>query len=158
MLIFKLKEFNTEIDNYNDFIANIEVKTITCPNCDSLDMERHGYYKRYINISGKRYYIRILRVRCKVCGHTHAVLPDFIIPYLHEPITNILEIILTPNTSDIDENLCKTINKIKKKWIPMLNSLMITFSYSLNELVSRCSYAFNMCVTQIHRGKYYYMS
>ena len=41
MLTFKLKEFNTEIDNYNDFIANIEVKTIICPNCDSLNMERH---------------------------------------------------------------------------------------------------------------------
>lgn len=89
--------------------------------------------------------------------HTHAVLSDFIISYLHEPITNILEIILTPNTSDIDENLCETINKIKKKWIPMLNSLMITFSHSLNELVSRCLYAFNMCVMQIHRGKYYYI-
>ena len=52
-------------------------------------MERHGYYKKYTNISGKKYYIRILRVRCKVCGHTHAILPDFIVPYLHNPIIDL---------------------------------------------------------------------
>ena len=58
-------------------------------------MERHGYYKKYTNISGKKYYIRILRVRCKVCGHTHAILPDFIVPYLHNPIIDLsLEIFL----------------------------------------------------------------
>ncbi len=157
MLTFKMENFNTKINNYNDFIANLEVKTIKCPNCNSSDMERHGYYKRYINISGKKYYIRILRVRCKICGHTHAVLPDFVIPYLHEPITNMIELILS-NSVDTDDNLYKTIHKIKKKWLPMLNSIMLTFKHSISELVKRCSQAFRMCVMQIHRGKYFYIS
>ena len=43
-------------------------------------------YRRYINISGTKYYIRLLRVQCKTCGKTHAILPNFIVPYLHEPI------------------------------------------------------------------------
>lgn len=157
MLTFKMENFNTKINNYNDFIANLEVKTIKCPNCNLSDMERHGYYKRYINISGKKYYIRILRVRCKICGHTHAVLPHFVIPYLHEPITNMIELILS-NSVDTDDNLYKTIYKIKKKWLPMLNSIMLTFKHSISELVKRCSQVFRMCVMQIHRGKYYYIS
>lgn len=157
MLTFKMENFNTKINNYNDFIANLEVKTIKCPNCNLSDMERHGYYKRYINISGKKYYIRILRVRCKICGHTHAVLPDFVIPYLHEPITNMIELILS-NSVDTDDNLYKIIHKIKKKWLPMLNSIMLTFKHSISELVKKCSQVFRTCVMQIHRGKYYYIS
>ena len=81
MISFKSKELNTEINDYKEIIANLEVKTIKCPGCNTSDMERHGYYKRYINISGKKYYIRILRVRCKVCGHTHAILPDVMAIY-----------------------------------------------------------------------------
>ena len=155
MLTFKLKEFNTEIDNYNDFIANLEVKTIKCPYCNTSDMERHGYYKRYINISGKKYYIRILRVRCKVCGHTHAVLPDFIVPYLHNPIIDLLELV-TNSQKDLDENQTKLKRKINKKWKSILHSLDLTFKHKLQELVFLCSIQIKMCFMQIHRGKYYY--
>lgn len=158
MLTFKHNEFNSNIEKYRIFIANIEVKTIKCPNCNALDMERHGYYKRYVNIRGKKHYIRILRVRCKVCGQTHAVLPNFVIPYLHEPIIDMYNMISSSNTSNIEENLYKTILKIKKKWSPMLHSLMLTFKHSLKELVHYCYKAFNMCIMQIHRGKYFYMS
>ena len=74
MLTFKMKDFNSDINNYLKFIANLEVKTIKCPNCDTSEMERHGYYKRYINISGVNYYIRILRVRCKAGYNSISVL------------------------------------------------------------------------------------
>ena len=62
MLTLNLKDFKIDINNYNNYVANLEVKTLVCPNCKACDFERHGYYKRYINISGTKYYIRILRV------------------------------------------------------------------------------------------------
>ena len=71
------------MNEYRNFIADLDVETITCPNCGTLDMERYGYYKRYRNISTAKYYIRILRVRCKTCGRTHAVLSDFIVSSQH---------------------------------------------------------------------------
>ena len=118
-------------------------------------MERHGYYKKYTNISGKKYYIRILRVRCKVCGHTHAILPDFIVPYLHNPIIDLLELV-TNLQKDLDENQMKLKQKINKKWKSILHSLNITFKHKLQELVFLCSRQIKMCFMQIHRGKYYY--
>lgn len=78
MLTLNLKDFKIDVNNYNNFVANLEVKCLLCPNCKACDFERHGYYRRYINISGTKYCIRILRVRCKICVKTHAVLPDFI--------------------------------------------------------------------------------
>lgn len=158
MITFKMKNFNIDINNYLEFTANLEVETITCPYCNTLDMERHGYYKRYINIFGTKYYIRILRVRCKTCGRTHAVLPDFILPYLHEPIKEMIDIITSTTTKDTDDNINKTKNKIKKKWKPMLFSLGLTFKDELYKLVLLCSKTFKMCIMQIHRGKYFYMS
>ena len=157
MIAFKLKNFNININEYLNFIANLEIKTITCPNCGTADMERHGYYRRYINISGTKCYIRILRVRCKTCGHTHAFLPDFIIPYLHKPIENIL-MLVTSSTKDIDESDIKLITKIKKKWIPILKSLGLTFMTKLEELVFGVSKNINQCIFQIHRGKYFIIS
>ena len=48
---------------------------------------RHGYYERsYLltagDLVGEGTKIRILRVKCKHCGRTHAILPEEIAPYL----------------------------------------------------------------------------
>lgn len=48
---------------------------------------RHGYYERsYLlsagDLTGNGTKIRILRVKCKHCGCTHAILPEEIAPYL----------------------------------------------------------------------------
>ena len=33
MLTFNLKDFKIDIDNYNNFVANLEVKRLLCPDC-----------------------------------------------------------------------------------------------------------------------------
>jgi len=76
----------TAVDLYNTFYACFCKETELCPCCRAGgDCNVHGYYKRYLvdycngMIISKR--IRILRLICKTCGHTHAVLPDIIVPY-----------------------------------------------------------------------------
>jgi hypothetical protein len=71
---------------YNAFYARFQMKTEACPCCKSTgNCRAHGYYKRRLidycggGIRASR--VRILRVICKTCGHTHAVLPDIIVPY-----------------------------------------------------------------------------
>lgn len=157
MITFKMKNFNIDINNYLEFVANLEVKTIKCPYCGTAHMERHGYYRRYINISETKHYIKILRVRCKICGRTHAVLPDFIIPYLHEPIKDMINVVTSKTSSSIEDNIKKNKYKIEKKWKPMLHSLCLTFIDELYKLVLLCSKRFKMCIMQIHRGNYFFM-
>lgn len=58
-----------------------------CPLCGAKhpDWQKHSCYDRYLisfeNGSIVSYQITIVRYRCSSCGHTHAVLPESIIPY-----------------------------------------------------------------------------
>jgi len=44
---------------------------------------RWGTYERSARTGDVNYHILIQRIRCKVCGHTHSLLPDFLHPYRH---------------------------------------------------------------------------
>lgn len=46
-------------------------------------MIRWGRYKRSVKTGEEKYDTQIQRVRCKRCGATHALLPDFLHPYRH---------------------------------------------------------------------------
>ncbi len=84
MITHKSLNFNIDINEYLNSIVNLELSTIKCPNCLNSNLERHGYYSRCIIVNGDKIRIRILRIRC--CGKTHAVLPSFVVPYLHIPM------------------------------------------------------------------------
>lgn len=69
----------------------------TCPCCGFKgDCHIHGYYSRYILDfrKGKPHCVRIrvMRVMCS-CGHTHAILPDFIVPYRQLSLKYLIQIL-----------------------------------------------------------------
>jgi hypothetical protein len=54
------------------------------PDCQAVGcLIRWGTYERSARTGDVDYRILIQRVRCKVCGHTHSLLPDFLHPYRH---------------------------------------------------------------------------
>lgn len=157
MISLNYGNFNTDIEAYNKLVANLEVGTISCPYCHHASMVRHGYYTRYINISGKHEEITILRIRCKTCGRTHAVIPSFVVPYLHHSIEQLQTMLVA---GKVDENSTsieyetKLIRKIKKRWMPMIISLGFQIKHKLLELVFLASHKFRLCFMQIHCGFY----
>ena len=73
---------------------------MVCPACGSRgNCVPHGGYKRsLIDMEhGKVTYgsVEIKRVRCKSCGHTHALLPDYIVPYAAYSLLFILRVLCT---------------------------------------------------------------
>jgi hypothetical protein len=57
-----------------------------CPHSDCRAADaliRWGTYERQARTGLTVYHIRVQRVRCKVCGRTHSLLPDFLHPYRH---------------------------------------------------------------------------
>lgn len=44
---------------------------------------RWGTYWRWACTADDDYHIRVQRIRCKVCGRTHSLLPDFLHPHRH---------------------------------------------------------------------------
>ena len=84
---FEEKKSSALIRAYAAFTAMLNMFALECNSCHRRgECIRHGYYERgYLLtaedvLSGTR--IRILRVRCKHCGRTHAILPEEIVPYL----------------------------------------------------------------------------
>lgn len=68
-------------------MSGFEISLCKCPYCNTKhpDWKKHSDYNRYLvsyeNGSVVSYQISIVRYQCSSCGHTHAVLPESIIPY-----------------------------------------------------------------------------
>lgn len=78
-------------------MRNFNLHEERCPTCNAKGQCRiYASYDRNIvdYYDGKVIYdrLRITRVLC-TCGHTHAILPDFIIPYKHYSLPFILHVL-----------------------------------------------------------------
>lgn len=90
------KDFNPSISNisYKTYINNFDPSSVTCTEegCDGTHT-KHSTYKRSYYYNNKKYYIYILRIKCKKCNKTHAILPYFLLPYFLTPIIDIINIL-----------------------------------------------------------------
>ena len=71
---------------FDRFMTRFVPSKETCPVCGSRgECHVHAYYGRTITdfVNGRRHKctISVMRVICDSCHHTHAILPDHIIPY-----------------------------------------------------------------------------
>ena len=83
---------------YEKFLSSFQPGEETCPCCHTRGRcVIHGrYFRNLIDFSkGKVVYskVSILRVRCNSCGHTHAILPDFIVPFLQYSLSFVLRVL-----------------------------------------------------------------
>ena len=72
---------------FNRFMTDFDSKKHSCPWCNTKnpDWKYHADYERWlISFEGGvavTYCLEITRYKCSSCGHTHAILPESIIPY-----------------------------------------------------------------------------
>ena len=119
------EKINKYIEEYENNLNNGYLK---CPYCDSTDLIKWGNYERNIIylVNNKSHsivikeprsrVIKIKRVKCKSCNHTHALLPEGIIPYKQYILKTIIESITdkTDVSEDLIKNWKRQINKIFK--------------------------------------------
>ena len=85
-------------DLYNKFLEEFKPNKFSCDICSAKhpDWNAHNSYDRYLICfeDGKSvtYLISIVIYTCSSCGHAHAVLPEFIIPYRSYCILFILSV------------------------------------------------------------------
>lgn len=79
ILLDNCKSFSQK--NYNNFINTLAFHGLSCTCGQKGLLIKHGYYKRLIKTTGGYVQLKILRVKCKSCLITHAILPSFIVPY-----------------------------------------------------------------------------
>ena len=98
LLNFKINfSFRSAKSRLLSFMKCFDPKNETCPSCGAKGQCRiYASYERYIvDLNGGEVVsdiLQIKRVLCS-CGHTHAILPDFIVPYRQYSLPFILFIL-----------------------------------------------------------------
>lgn len=141
---------------YNGFLDSIIDEVC---NFFGVDCKIHGYYDRTIIYKGEKATLRILRILYKSTGRTHAVLPDFIVPYIQATSPEVIRVLLD---EVILENSCIIHKDIKKKWNRYWKEKILVLSRNLNKILTdynklnaMCVQAYKLSFFQIHRGLYF---
>lgn len=86
----KIKNLNNKI--YNDIVGNLDIKNLRCSCHNDNCFIHHGTYTRKLSFLGCIHRINIIRVKCKCCNKTHAILIETIIPYFINSYNDIINI------------------------------------------------------------------
>ncbi|WP_102398653.1 DUF6431 domain-containing protein [Haloimpatiens massiliensis] len=84
---FKQISFENEINIFEEYMKTVNSEALVCPFCGSKhDLSLFASYKRHLvtydNNEVHDNIITINRYICPSCGHTHAILPSVIVPYM----------------------------------------------------------------------------
>lgn len=125
-------------ENYDFLVTNIQLNSLECPSCGLHGtFSIHGYYYRYLKISNCKIKLKIMRIVCSECGHTHAILPSTIVPYSqirYEDQKSICEHfesksgfndIMSDNIYIDESNIAYVIRQYRRFWKKKLCSLQI---------------------------------
>ena len=143
---------------YDELIDQIPFHQLrcTCGRCG--DLIRHGSYTRKIKVSLGYQRLKINRVICKACNKTHALTPDWLIPYssiLLKDQIQILQAHLSGESMEpimaeqpvIDESaIGYIIRQFKRHWLPRLTAFQIPLD---KNIVPACFRAFGRQLMQI---------
>lgn len=161
MITIKTENYNhISQDFYNNTIHSIDLNCISCTCGHSGHLIRHGSYKRKIQLAEEVVTFSIVRVYCKICRHTHALLLSSMVPYSQIPLSFQLQLIdayecghsfdnILNKQLFIDENNLKSIiRSYRLHWRERLRSAML-FLADVNSLVSGCFACFSRQFMQI---------
>lgn len=121
---------NTEKCNKN-FTFDFNLDLLECPYCNSDNLIKWGSYERNIYYIDNNTIIfdtiKIQRVKCKKCDHTHALIPKPIIPYKQYCLDVIIFCISNDKLTYNYNFSLDTINKWKyqfSKCLPYLKTML----------------------------------
>lgn len=151
-------------EKYSLLVNSIDFNTVECSCGHRGCLVRHGYYTRTLKLATGTIKITILRVKCNVCGRTHAVLPDNIIPYSQIPIDiqksflvchigdKTIQEIMDSNPDITEEDYYRSRKKYRYFWKERLASIFHSVHERISDLIPCCFRFFGRQFMQIHRG------
>ena len=142
-------------DTYDKIINQVDFMTIKCPTCShSGCLIKHARYKRTFRLPDSAVTISILRVLCKECGHTHAVLLCEFVPYSQILLEDHINIIINDDdNSFIADNPnfdISDIRYVKKQFVLFWKQRLLSRSLQFDDaLVPGCFECFGRQFMQI---------
>lgn len=150
---------------YDSVINKLQFHQLTCSCGHSACLSIHGYYRRSVKTPDGLCSLRICRVICSECGHTHALLLSSIIPYSQIPFVVQHQVISSYEEGTVPSSVCERylsidennvkhlIRSYRKRWREMLLSLSISLS-SVILLIRQCFLNYSAQFMQIHQGRH----
>lgn len=138
---------------YDDVLSSLQFHQLSCSCGHSACLFRHAYYYRSVKTPVGKIRLRICRLKCSVCGKTHAVILSSLIPYSQISLFDQLSIIRIALTDrdfasvmdvnpEIDENNIRYIVKqYFKHWKQRILSENIPL-FPESCLTKRCFFSF----------------
>lgn len=145
--------------SYNDVLASLKFSDLKCSCGEAGCLAVHGYYHRSVKGPLEKIKLRICRVRCSVCGVTHALLTASMVPNSQLSVSDQRQIlhnylrgrsyhhVLRTHLIISESDIRHIIAGFRQRWSGLLdkNHLFDDFlNISLFDLVKRC-------LTQFHR-------
>lgn len=161
MITVQTKNYNLiSQDFYNKTINSLDLNLIPCTCGHSGCLIRYGSYKRNIQLADRVLTLSVVRVYCKSCGHTHALLLSSMVPYSQIPLSIHIRLIdaherkippqsVLTDQCCIDENNWKSIlRNYRLHWKQRLLSIGC-FPADISSLVPKCFSFFSRQFMQI---------
>lgn len=146
---------------YDDAISNLQFHQLVCTCGHSGCLTIHAYYYRYVKSDVSKIRLRICRVKCHICGHTHALLLSDFVPYSQIPLSTHVAIIscllenksfssIMDATPSIDENNIRyIIRQYLYHWKQRLLSVKLLPRPPFSTFIAGCFEAFSRQFMQI---------
>ena len=161
MITIKTENYNLiSQDFYNKTIDSLDLNLISCICGHSGCLIRYGSYRRKIQLTDRILSLSVVRVYCKVCGHTHALFLSSMVPYSQIPLVLHVRLIqayehdtgfqnILAEQYLVDENNLKSIiRNYRLHWKQRLLSMMLHL-LDLSSLISACFSFFSRQFMQI---------
>lgn len=145
-----------EIETFNFYIDSLDVNALVCPFCGAKhSLTIFASYQRHLVTYSEKvtsdHNISISRGICSSCGHTHAILPSVIIPYMSFSFGFTISIIRDylvntfPSVKVMCENygiaittfyrVFKKFKEHKKLWLGLMKDFLISHLSFINDLL-----------------------
>ena len=132
-----LKNFESHKDQ-NSYLQSLmpditDLARNKCPHCKANNkLVKYGTYNRNLSIliddNIIKFNIYVQRVICNSCGSTHALLPNFIVPYKSMAIFSIAQIVY----SAVISSAYKVSEKIELSWQQIYNLIALVLAFFMN--------------------------
>ncbi len=149
---------------YRKITATFPLYRLRC-NCGHAGcFVRHGYYRRKLKTRAGTIILSILRVKCKECGRTHAILPEIVVPYSQIPAdlqqwmllyplgSQELEALMQENSDITESNVLAIRSRYRRSWKERILAMGQQLQTDIAELIRRSFATFHRQFMQIHRG------
>ena len=163
MILISVSDYNQFSQNYYDSVINaLQFHQLRCSCGHSACLSIHAYYRRNVFLPDGSVTLRICRVRCSVCGRTHALLLSSIVPYDRISLSDQHSVVrayqeqtdrnaVCEANPTIDENNVKSIiRRFRRFWLQRLLAEKIRLS-EIPALIHNCFSFYSMQFMQIRR-------